>query len=204
MTDSASLLKQLDESISQGSNDSRLRALWHATDVLISGQYSEQDIWTFGEVIERLTHGIEAAARTELARRLAHSGNAPTNCINQLARDPSIDIAGPILRHSARLDVATQISIARSKSQPHLLAISKRETVTKPVTDVLVVTGDQDVIASLAGNAGARRWLPWQICGGASHLAAARRQWQGRVTRTEIELGTDKRCRNRYETGRDP
>ena len=102
MTDSASLLKLLDESISQGSHESRLRALWHATDVLISGQYSEQDIWTFGEVIERLTHGIEVAARIELARRLANSGNAPINCINQLARDASIEIAGPILRHSTR------------------------------------------------------------------------------------------------------
>ncbi len=156
MTDSASLLKQLDESMSQGSSESRLRALWHATDVLISGQYSEQDIWTFGEVIERLARGIEVAARTELARRLAHAGNAPIDCINQLARDPSIEVAGPILRHSARLDVRTQISIARSRSQPHLLAISKRETISQPVTDVLVVTGDQDVVTSLAANAGAR------------------------------------------------
>ena len=91
MTDSASLLKQLDESMSQGSNESRLRALWHATDVLISGQYSEQDIWTFGEVIGRLTRGIKVAARTELARRLAHSGNAPIDCIKRLAADASID-----------------------------------------------------------------------------------------------------------------
>ena len=156
MTDSASLLRQLDESIARGCDESRLRALWHATDVLISGQYSEQDIWTFGEIIERLARGIEAVARAELARRLAHSGNAPFNCIRQLARDASIEIAGPILRHSARLDVKTLIAIARSKSQPHLLAISKRETITEPVTDVLVVTGDQDIIASLANNAGAR------------------------------------------------
>ncbi len=139
MTDSASLLRQLDESIARGCDKSRLRALWHATDVLISGQYSEQDIWTFGEIIERLARGIEAVARAELARRLAHSGNAPFNCIRQLASDASIEIAGPILRHSARLDVKTLIAIALSKSQPHLLAISKRETVTEPVTDVLVI-----------------------------------------------------------------
>ena len=156
MTDSASLLKELDESISQGSKESRLRALWHATDVLITGQYSEADIWVFGEVIEHLARGIEAAARAELARRLAHSGNAPINCVKKLAHDTSIDVAGPILRHSARLDVGTLVAIARSKSQPHLLAISKRETVTEPVTDVLVVSGNQEVIHSLAGNAGAR------------------------------------------------
>ena len=115
MTDSASLLRQLDELIARGCDESRLRALWHATDVLISGQYSEQDIWTFGEVIERLARGIEAVARAELARRLAHSGNAPFNCVRQLARDASIEIAGPILRHSARLDVQTLVAIARSE-----------------------------------------------------------------------------------------
>jgi hypothetical protein len=156
MTDSASLLKELDESISRGSGESRLRALWHATDVLIAGQYSEQDIWTFGEVIERLASGIEVAARAELARRLAHSGNAPIDCLTRLADDASIDVAGPILQHSTRLDTKTLVSIARSERQQHLLAISRRETVTEPVSDVLVVTGNQDVITSLAGNAGAR------------------------------------------------
>ena len=156
MTDSASLLKELDESISRGSDEGRLRALWHATDVLIAGQYSEQDIWTFGEVIDRLARGIEVAARAELARRLAHSKNAPIDSVKRLAVDASIDVAGPILRHSTRLDTPTLVSIAGSESQQHLLAISKRELVTEPVTDVLVVAGNQEVLHSLAGNAGAR------------------------------------------------
>ena len=156
MQDTVSLLKQLEELISQGSDESRLRALWHATDLLITGQYSEKDIWIFGEVIERLAREIKAAARAELARRLAHSKHAPVNFINQLARDNSIEVAGPILRHSERLDVRTLVSIARSKSQQHLLAISNRNTVAEPVTDVLVVTGNQDVITSLVKNAGAR------------------------------------------------
>lgn len=156
MTDSASLLKQLDESMSRGSDQSRLRALWHATDVLISGQYSEADIWTFGEVIERLAQGIEVAARSELARRLAHAGNAPINCIRQLAHDPSIQVAGPILRHSARLDVPTQLAIARSKSQPHMVAIARRQSIAERVTDVLVVTGNRNVVSALASNSGAR------------------------------------------------
>jgi hypothetical protein len=156
MNGTASLLKQLEESIAQGSDESRLRALWHATDVLIAGQYSDEDIWIFGEVIERLAREIEVAARAELARRLAKSKNAPINCINKLAFDNSIDVAGPVLRHSERLEVRTLVSIARTESQQHLLAISKRRSVTEPVTDVLVVTGNQDVITSLVENAGAR------------------------------------------------
>lgn len=73
-------LKDLDEAISRGSPDSRARALWHATDILIEGRYTEDQIWVFGEVIGRLSEEIEQAARAKLARRLAHSDNAPFKC----------------------------------------------------------------------------------------------------------------------------
>src|SRR6267154_1726518 len=107
MNGSTSLLQELDESISRGSDGSRLRALWHATDVLLAGQYSEDQIWIFGQVIERLAIELEVVARAQLARRLAHSKNAPINCINKLACDNSIYVAEPILRQSERIDVRT-------------------------------------------------------------------------------------------------
>jgi hypothetical protein len=53
MNGTTSLLQELDEAISRGSKESRLRALWHATDVLVAGQYSEESIWVFGEIIDR-------------------------------------------------------------------------------------------------------------------------------------------------------
>src|ERR1700674_714006 len=105
MDGTASLLQQLEESISRGSNESLLRALWHTTDVLITGQYSEDQIWVFGQVIERLARELEVVARAQLARRLAVAENAPINCINKLAADKSILVAEPVLRHSKRLDV---------------------------------------------------------------------------------------------------
>lgn len=156
MDGTASLLQQLEESISRGSNESLLRALWHTTDVLITGQYSEDQIWVFGQVIERLARELEVVARAQLARRLAVAENAPINCINKLAADKSILVAEPVLRHSKRLDVQTLVSIASSESQEHLLAISKRESVTEPVTDVLVSVGNKEVVNSVAKNAGAR------------------------------------------------
>lgn len=152
----ASFLRELDQSISKGSASGCMRALWHATDVLIAGQYSEEEIWVFGEVIERLARELEVEARAKLATRLAGSRNAPINCINELAVDQSIDVAGPILSQSERIDVPTLISIASSASQHHLLAITKRKSVTEPVTDVLVTKGDRDVIKSLIANLGAR------------------------------------------------
>ncbi len=39
-----SYLQDLDEAISRGSDESRERALWHATDLLIAGSYSEDEI----------------------------------------------------------------------------------------------------------------------------------------------------------------
>jgi uncharacterized protein (DUF2336 family) len=124
MLEAGLFLQELDDAVSRGSAESRLRALWHATDLLMAGQFTEEQTWVFGEVIGRLADEIEVAARAKLATRLAHAENAPTNIINKLAFDNSIDVAGPILRQSERLDVRALIANAGSKSQQHLLAIS--------------------------------------------------------------------------------
>src|SRR5467141_1785067 len=151
-----SLLQELDDAVSRGSAESRLRALWHTTDLLIAGTYTEDQIWTFGEVIGRLASEIEVAARTQLAQRLARIDNAPIKIINKLAFDDSIDVAGPILRYSERLDVRTLVDNVRTKSQSHLLAISKRNSIAIPVTDELVARGNKKVVSSVAANKGAR------------------------------------------------
>jgi uncharacterized protein (DUF2336 family) len=151
-----SLLQDLDDAVLKGSPESRLRALWYTTDLLIAGRYTEEEIWTFGELIGRLASEIEVAARTQLAKRLVRADNAPIKIINKLAFDDSIDVAGPILRHSERLDVRTLVENVRTKSQSHLLAISKRKSIAVPVTDELVTRGDQEVVSSVATNDGAR------------------------------------------------
>ena len=124
IAETRSLLKELDDAVARGSPERRLRALWHATDLLIAGTYTEDQIWTFGEVIGILASEIEVAARAQLAKRLARIDGAPINVVKKLAFDDSIDVAGPILRHSERLDVKTLVANVRTKSQSHLLAIS--------------------------------------------------------------------------------
>lgn len=156
MTEARSFLQELDDAVSRGSPESRLKALWHATDLLIAGHYSEDQIWIFGEIIGRLSEEIEFATRCQLAQRLARSDNAPFNLVHEFAFNDSIDLAGPILRHSERLDVRALVANAQSKSQNHLLAISLRKSISEPVTDVLVERGDQKVANALASNQGAR------------------------------------------------
>ena len=156
MTVARSFLQDLEEAVARGTPDKRLNALWHAADLLTTGQYSEDDIWTFGEVIGCLAEEIELAARAQLSAKLSRTDNAPFNIIKKLALDDSIEVAGPVLRHSSRIDEKTLVATARSKSQEHLLAIANRKVVPESVTDVLVSRGNRDVARSIAGNTGAR------------------------------------------------
>jgi uncharacterized protein (DUF2336 family) len=150
-----SFLRELDVAVLRGSVESRQRALWYATDLLIAGRYTDDEIWMFGEIIGRLEQDIEVAARAQLAKRLARVDNAPISIISKFAFDDSIDVAGPVLRQSERLDARALVANARSKSQQHLLAISKRKSISEDVTDVLVTRGNREVVYSVATNNGA-------------------------------------------------
>jgi uncharacterized protein (DUF2336 family) len=156
MTNEKSFLRDLDEAVQRGTDESRARALWHTTDLMIAGRFSEDEIWTFGEVIGRLADEIEVAARAQLARRLAKFDQAPVNIIHKLAFDDEIEVAGPILRESKRLEPYALIANVCTKDQSHMLAITQRETLEESVTDELVTRGNQEVVKSVANNNGAR------------------------------------------------
>jgi uncharacterized protein (DUF2336 family) len=156
MSEAKSFLEGLDDAVLRGTPESRKRALQHTTDLLMAGRYSDDEIWTFGEVIGRLADEIEVAARAQLARRLARFDKAPVNIIHKLAFDDSIDVAGPILQESERLETYALVANACTKGQPHLLAISKRKSIEAAVTDALVTRGNLEVVSSVANNAGAR------------------------------------------------
>src|ERR1700733_10883163 len=156
MTGSKSFLRELDDAVLRGTAESRARALWHTTDLMIAGRYSEDEIWTFGEVIGRLADEIEVAARAQLAKRLAKFDKAPVNIIHKLAFDDSIEVAGPILRESKQLEAYALVANVCTKDQSHMLAITQRETIEESVPDVLVTHGDQEVVKSVAKNDGAR------------------------------------------------
>jgi uncharacterized protein (DUF2336 family) len=152
----ASFLEELDQAILKGAPENRERALWHATDLLMVGRYTDEEIWVFGEVIGRLAAEIEVAARAKLAAKLSRIDHAPGALINDLASDESIEVAGPVLRYSERVDVRALVSSARTKSQQHLLAISMRRWLPEPVTDVLVERGNRAVVQCVASNDGAQ------------------------------------------------
>jgi uncharacterized protein (DUF2336 family) len=158
MSETASLLVEIERAIASGTIQQRLKALQYVTDLFLagSGRHSEDQIAVFDDVLLRLAAVIEVEARARLARRLAAVPSAPPRMIRSLAFDDAIEVAGPVLTQSERLAEADLIANASTKSQAHLYAISRRRTLSEAVTDVLVDRGDRRVVHSVVKNAGAR------------------------------------------------
>jgi uncharacterized protein (DUF2336 family) len=152
------LLNQVEDAMASGSVTRRGKIVRHVTDLFIvtSGQCTDTEIALFDDVLTRLAAEIEVSARALLAERLAPIENAPPRIIRTLAFDDEIDVAGPVLQQSPRLDEEALLENARRKGQAHLLAISRRRALTEKVTDVLVARGDQQVVLSTVENRGAR------------------------------------------------
>jgi uncharacterized protein (DUF2336 family) len=158
MTAPLSLIEQIEALIASRDIGHRAEALWRVTDLFMSGagQFSDDQISLFDDVMSRLAREIDTAARATFGRRLASIPQAPPKIIRTLALDDEVVVAQPILATSERVDDATLVEGARTKSQDHLLAISRRSALTEMVTDVLVERGNRQVAISAASNPGAR------------------------------------------------
>jgi uncharacterized protein (DUF2336 family) len=151
------LLDELQAALAHGTVARRVETLRRVTDLFIDGDvdFSEQQMALFDDVFECLIEHIEMSARSLLADRLATSKTAPPRTMRRLADDDAIEVAGPVLSKSERLDDQTLIQTARTKSQAHLLAISIRRVLSRAVTDVLLLRGDDEVVRSTVQNPGA-------------------------------------------------
>ncbi len=152
------LLDELQAALSHGTVARRVETLRRVTDLFINNavDYSDEHTKVFDDVFQCLIVQIETSARALLAERLASIGAAPPQIIRTLALDDFIEVAGPVLSKSERLDETTLIEIARSKSQAHLKAISQRRVLSEALTDVLVTRGNGEVVQSTAANPGAQ------------------------------------------------
>lgn len=152
-----SLLGELEAAIQSGSSEKRTDMLRRITDLFIgTPNINDAQVGVFDDVFEHLIKEIEFKAVLELSDRMSALDNAPERLIRTLAYDDSIEISGPVLERSNRLDDAELVSIARSKSQAHLAAIASRPELDESVTDVLVERGDMTVARKVASNNGAR------------------------------------------------
>lgn len=155
---SQSLIDELEDAIAKNNLRHRATVMRRVTDLFITNGsgFSEEHIAMFDDVMGRLVVAIDSSARAEFGELIAKHPNAPVRTSRILALDDEIAVAGPILSQSNRLDEATLIEGARTKSQDHLYAISLRSSLGEAVTDVLVERGDRKVLTSAAANPGAK------------------------------------------------
>jgi uncharacterized protein (DUF2336 family) len=153
-----SIIAEIEGTFASGSVEKQAEIVRRVTDLFLAGadRYSDEHVDLFDGVISRIADRIEIKARVELAHRLAPADNAPPITVRKLARDESIEVAGPILSRSNRLTDEDLLAIASDNSQERLLAISKRSNLSEKISDVLVTRGNRDVVLSVTRNEGAR------------------------------------------------
>jgi len=152
-----SLIRELEQALNNGSSDKRVELLRRLTGLFLNeaDRLSEQQVALFDDVLRQLTEHVEHKALAAISSVLAPLSNAPPELVLRLANNDDIVVAQPVLTRSRRLTEGDLIQIAKSKGQGHLLAISQRDFITPPVTDVLVERGNQRVFHTLAANGGA-------------------------------------------------
>jgi uncharacterized protein (DUF2336 family) len=152
------LISTVENALKHGAAADRAEALRYVSDLFVFGtdQFTDVQIGEFDEIFTRLVAHVEISARVLLANRLAPLPNAPPAILRKLAFDDLIDVAGPVLTNSPRLDSALLVENAKTKSQQHLLAISRRAALDEAVTDALLDRGDPQVARSAAANPGAK------------------------------------------------
>lgn len=158
MDQQVNLIDELESILTSKNVSQRATVLRRVTDLFVvgSGRFSGDQVELFDEVMGKLLENVERDARAQFGSRLAKLSDAPLNTIRNLALDDAIEVAGPILQRSERLDQSTLVEAARIKGQSHLLAISGRKVLVEAVTDILVERGNQAVTSHTASNSGAQ------------------------------------------------
>ncbi len=116
---------------------------------------SDRERALMSEILRRLVHDVEKKLRKSLAENLSKRSDTPHALIVELAND-DYEVAHPILIESNVLQDQDLIETIKHRTMEHQLAISMRQNLSEDVSEALVETGEQDVIANLLNNHGAK------------------------------------------------
>ena len=107
------------------------------------------------DIFRVLMKNAETHVRAALAQNLKSSGNVPRDIIVSMAKDVQ-EVSMPVLTFSDVLTEADLLEIIQtSDDESKHLAIAGRGTVSEKISDALVETGHEKVVAKLVQNEGA-------------------------------------------------
>lgn len=148
------LIRDVEHAVTIGTPDQRAAMLRRITALFTDHAVGlgESGIEPFDAIILHLARNVEAAARSALAEEIADIANAPRRVVRDLAFDPQITVAGPVLARSVRLDEDDLLRIVRDAGPLHLDAVSRRRTLSERITDILVTRAATAAVRRIAGN----------------------------------------------------
>ena len=107
------------------------------------------------DIFRVMVKDAEVRVRAALSRQLKENQMVPHDVAMSLARDVE-DVALPMLQFSEVLSDADLIEIVKSQEAHKAQAVARRAHVSAAVSDALVDTHNQDVVATLVANEGAQ------------------------------------------------
>ena len=122
----------------------------------ISGHYrdenfSEKEKSLAEEVFRLLMRYAEVGVRKSISENLMNADSIPRDILLTLAKDID-DVSRPILEFSEFLTDDDLISIIKTTSTEHQIAISNREGISENVSGALVETAKEEVVENLLTN----------------------------------------------------
>lgn len=109
----------------------------------------------YSDVACRLLDQVATDVRAELSTRISEIEEFPDQVVLRLAHDEEDEVASPVLEKSPVLDQKELMSIVSKMIPARSLAISKRSSVDKKMSEVLVSIGDPEILRAIAANPGA-------------------------------------------------
>lgn len=115
---------------------------------------SDVDRQIMSDIIHQIIKDVEISVRKALAEQLAVLPNAHSHLITALAND-DFEVAHPILIKSEVIRDAELIEVVKYRTMEHQVAVAMRPTLSEPLSNALIKTGNQRVITALIENDGA-------------------------------------------------
>ncbi|NBO17994.1 MAG: DUF2336 domain-containing protein [Proteobacteria bacterium] len=121
------------------------------------GAMSTEEAIIANDIFRLLMSRGEVVVRATLSMHLSQTERLPPELARMMARDAHTEVACPMLQYSEQLNDEDLASIITSLvDAPKLSAIARRRTVSETISDMLVSTSIEQVVAALVSNEGAQ------------------------------------------------
>lgn len=107
------------------------------------------------DIFRTMARDVEVRVRQAMMDSIKDSDDVPRDLAMRLATDVA-DVAVPFIEMTTVLTDEDLIEIIRSQGQDHQMAVARRPEVSEAVSDALVETKNEAVVATLVSNSGAK------------------------------------------------